>query len=111
MFTSFKVIKGTIKGLNLDYVPYLKDVSVVDVNRYHYKDTLKDFVKLRLDLPLKFGPRKKPKSQSNKSISRSKYDEWDEKKMIRPERERDSSTRRHQMSLCCNVHGMEMGPE
>ena len=86
MFTSFKVIRGTIKGLNLDYVPYVKDFSVIDINRYHYKDSLKDYVKLRLDLPLKFGPRKKPKSQSNKSVSRSKYDEWDEKKPIKAER-------------------------
>ena len=74
MFTSFKVIRGTIKGLNLDYVPYIKDINVVDVNRYHYKDTLKDYVKLRLDLPLKFTNRKKQKSNSNKSVSRSKYD-------------------------------------
>ena len=85
MFTSFKAIKGTIKGLNLDYVPYLKEISVIDVNKYHYKDVLKEYVRLKLNLPLKFGQKKRNKSHSNKSVSRSKYDEWDEKR-ARPER-------------------------
>ncbi len=36
-------------------------------------------VKLKLDLPLKLiDRRKKTKSQSNKSVSRSKNEEWDE---------------------------------
>ena len=74
MFTSFKVIKNTVKGLNLDYIAYCKDISVVDVNKYHYKDTIKDYVRLKLDLPLKYIPKKRNKSHSNKSISRSKYD-------------------------------------
>ena len=104
MFTSFKVIKSTVKGLNLDYVPYSKDISVIDINKYHYRDTIKDYVRLKLDLPLKFIQKKRNKSHSNKSISRSKYDEWDEKKTQKPEKE--NVIRRHQMSLCCNVHGM-----
>ena len=74
------MIKGTIKDLNLDYIPYLKNVSLIETNKYHYKNSLKDFVKLKLDLPLKFGQRKRNKSQSNKSVSRSKYDEWDERR-------------------------------
>jgi hypothetical protein len=48
MFTSFKVIKTTIKNLNLDYVPYSKEVSLVEINKYHNKDAFKDCVKLKL---------------------------------------------------------------
>lgn len=73
MFTSFKLIRGTIKNLNLDYVPYLKDVNLVEINRYHYRDPIKDYIKLKFDLPLKFGERtNKQKSFSNKSASKSK---------------------------------------
>jgi hypothetical protein len=72
MFTSFKLIKGTIRDLNLDYIPYLKDINLVEVNKFHYKNPLRDFVKLKLNLPLKFAENKKSKSRSNKSVSRSK---------------------------------------
>lgn len=78
MFTSFKLIKGTIRNLDIDYIPYLKDVNLVEINKFHYKDTLREFVKLKLNLPLKFPDNKKPKSRSNKSVSRSKNEEWDE---------------------------------
>lgn len=54
MFTSFKLIRGTIKHLDLDYIPYLKDVSIVEISKTNYNDRLKDFVKLKLNLPLKF---------------------------------------------------------
>jgi hypothetical protein len=85
MFTSFKVIKGTVKGLNLDYVPYLKEVPLIELNRYNYKDMLRHYVGLKLDLPLKFGQRRKPKSQSNKSVSKSKYDDLDDRRnIVRP---------------------------
>ena len=78
MFTSFKLIKGTIRNLDIDYIPYLKDVNLVEINKFHYKDTLREFVKFKLSLPLKLPENKKPKSRSNKSVSRSKNEEWDE---------------------------------
>lgn len=110
MFTSFKVIKGTIKTLDLDYVPYTKDVSFIDVNKYHSAQ-LKDYVKLKLDLPLKFGLKRKPKSQSNRSISKSKHEDWDEAQRgghsaNLARKERENVFRKHQMSLCNNVHGI-----
>jgi hypothetical protein len=78
MFTSFKLIKGTIKNLDFEYIPYLKDINIVEINKFHYKDTLKEFVKLKLNLPLKFPENKKSKSRSNKSVGRSKNEDWDE---------------------------------
>ena len=72
MFTSFKLIKGTVKNLDLDYIPYLKDINLVEINKIDYKDTLHDFIKLKLNLPLKFTQNRNSKSKSNKSISRSK---------------------------------------
>lgn len=78
LFTSFKVIKSTIKSLNLDYIPYQKEIAIVEINKYHNKDLFKDFVKLKLDLPLKFSNKKKTKSQSNRSISKSKHEDWEE---------------------------------
>lgn len=78
MFTSFKVIKGTVKNLNLDYFPYTKDIQIIETNKYQFKETLKDVIKFKFDLPLKLGSRKKPKSQSNKSASRSKHEDFDE---------------------------------
>lgn len=112
MFTSFKVIKGTIKTLDLDYVPYNRDVSLIDFNKYHPAQ-LKDYVKLRLDLPLKFGLKKKTKSHSNRSVSKSKHDDWDEAhrgghSANLAKQERENVFRKHQMSLCNNVHGIEM---
>lgn len=110
MFTSFKVIKGTIKTLDLDYLPYTKEVSLVETNRYR-SGYLNDLVKLRLDLPLKFGHKRKPKSHSNKSINKSKHEDWDEARrgghsanLVKAERE--NVFRKHQMSLCNNVHGI-----
>ena len=72
MFTSFKLIKGTIKNLDLDYIPYLLEINLVEINKNDYKDPLREFVKLKLNLPLKFAESKKSKSKSNKSVSRSK---------------------------------------
>jgi hypothetical protein len=72
MFTSFKLIKGTIKNLDLDYIPYLRDINVLEINKNDYKDPLHGFVRLKLNLPLKFTENKKPKCKSNKSVSRSK---------------------------------------
>jgi hypothetical protein len=76
MFTSFKLIRSTIRHLDLDYIPYLKDLSLVQTTKTHYRDVLRDYVKLKLSLPLKFAEGK-PKSRPNKSASRSKNEEWD----------------------------------
>lgn len=114
MFTSFKAIKGTIKSLNLDYIPYQKEVTMIEVNKYHNKNLFKDCVKLKLDLPLKFTSKKKTKSQENRSFSKSKNEEWDEVHRgghtgNLKKQDRESVFKKHQMSLCNNVHGIEMG--
>lgn len=54
MFTSFKIIRTTIKHLDLDYIPYLKDLNLIEINKYHYKDNLREYIKLKLNCPLKF---------------------------------------------------------
>jgi hypothetical protein len=65
-------------------------------------------------LPLKFGVKKTAKSHSNRSVSKSKHEDWEE--MHRggqtsnlKRQERENIFKKHQMSLCSNVHGIEMG--
>lgn len=49
LFTSFKVIKGTIKNLDLDYIPYSKEPQVIDQLKTNIiKDNLKNSVNFNL---------------------------------------------------------------
>lgn len=73
LFSSFKVIKTTIRNLNLDYLPYSREPQLLDLGKLAPKELFKGSVRLRLDLPLKVGERR-AKSSSNKSVSRSKHE-------------------------------------
>lgn len=47
-FTSFKVIKQTVKVLDLDFLSYGKDVSLMEINKYDLMESLKDMLKFKL---------------------------------------------------------------
>lgn len=48
LFSSFKVIKTTIKNLNLEYLPYSKEPQVIELGKIGAKELLKGSVRLRL---------------------------------------------------------------
>lgn len=48
LFSSFKVIKGTVRNLNLEYLPYSREPTVLELGKVAARELLKGSVRLRL---------------------------------------------------------------
>ena len=76
LFSSYKVMSQTVHSLNLDYLPYTKEVKLVKADGTALSHLLKHSVELKMQLPLKFGERQKSRSKGreNKSAGKSKHE-------------------------------------
>jgi hypothetical protein len=45
----------------------------MEISKYQVTDALKDAIKLKFDLPLKYAEKKKNKSLSNKSVGKTPF--------------------------------------
>ena len=56
LFSSFKVIKGTIKNLDLDYISYSKQPNLIEhIKLTTIKDNIRNSIQFHIELPLKEG--------------------------------------------------------
>jgi hypothetical protein len=54
MFSAYKIIRKTVKSIDMNYVQYTpQDLSVVELDRRALNESIANFGRIKLDLPLK----------------------------------------------------------
>lgn len=53
LFTSYKMIRSTLRNLDLEYLAYNRDITLADIHRRPLKDAIDGLIRLKLDLPLR----------------------------------------------------------
>jgi hypothetical protein len=54
MFSAYKIIRKTVKGIDMNYIHYTPpDLSVVDLDKRLLSECINSFGKVKFDLPLK----------------------------------------------------------
>lgn len=53
-FSAYKIIRKTVKGIDMNYLHYTpQDLSVVDMDQRGLSEAISNFGRIKLDLPLK----------------------------------------------------------
>jgi len=73
MFSAYKIIRKTVKGIDMNYVQYTPpDLSVVDLDHRSLKEAIASIGRIKFDLPLKH-PESIAKASRISSLEKGRY--------------------------------------
>ena len=102
-YSSFKVIKKTIKSLSFDYIPYENnDIRIVEFDRDLTERVERELVKFKLSLPIKAHEKNKSRSASTKNTKTRVSPDYLLKNKHKISNSQSASDKKHKFSLCSN---------